>query len=77
MVKTFQNIPLTINNNTPVELGIIVDLKLVIDQLKGQGLIGESSFSIILPKAYAINLRIEKGDFVKVREEGKLIIEKV
>jgi AbrB family looped-hinge helix DNA binding protein len=44
---------------------------------KVQGLIGESSFSIILPKAYAINLGIEKGDFVKVREEeGKIIIEK-
>lgn len=44
---------------------------------KVQGLIGETSFSIILPKAYAINLGIGKGDFVKVRqEEGRIVIEK-
>jgi hypothetical protein len=42
-----------------------------------QGLVGEQSFSLILPKQYAINLRIRKGDFVKVRqEENKIIIEK-
>jgi bifunctional DNA-binding transcriptional regulator/antitoxin component of YhaV-PrlF toxin-antitoxin module len=40
-------------------------------------LIGESSFSIILPKEYALNLGIGKGDFVKVRqEEERIIIEK-
>ena len=44
---------------------------------KVQGLIGESSFSIILPKIYSTNLGIGKGDFVKVRqEENKIIIEK-
>ena len=44
---------------------------------KVQGLIGETSFSIILPKAYALGLGIGKGDFVKVRqEEGKIVIEK-
>jgi bifunctional DNA-binding transcriptional regulator/antitoxin component of YhaV-PrlF toxin-antitoxin module len=44
---------------------------------KVQGLVGESSFSIILPKSYAINLGICKGDFVKVRqEENKIVIEK-
>jgi bifunctional DNA-binding transcriptional regulator/antitoxin component of YhaV-PrlF toxin-antitoxin module len=44
---------------------------------KVQGLVGESSFSIILPKSYAIHLGISKGDFVKVREEeNKIIIEK-
>ena len=42
-----------------------------------QGLVGEQSFSLILPKQYAINLGIRKGDFVKVRqEENKIIIEK-
>jgi hypothetical protein len=42
-----------------------------------QGLVGEQSFSIILPKQYAINLGIRKGDFVKVRQEDqKIIIEK-
>jgi formylmethanofuran dehydrogenase subunit D len=44
---------------------------------KVQGLIGETSFSIILPKTYALNLGIGKGDFVKVRqEEGRIVIEK-
>ena len=44
---------------------------------KVQGLIGETSFSIVLPKAYAINLGIAKGDFVKVRQqEGRIVIEK-
>jgi hypothetical protein len=42
-----------------------------------QGLVGEQSFSIILPKQYAINLGIRKGDFVKVRQEDqKIIVEK-
>jgi len=42
-----------------------------------QGLVGEQSFSLILPKQYAMNLGIKKGDFVKVRQEGsKIIIEK-
>jgi hypothetical protein len=44
---------------------------------KVQGLIGETSFSIVLPKIYATRLGIEKGNFVKVRQEGNyLVIEK-
>ena len=44
---------------------------------KVQGLVGEQSFSIVLPKSYAVKLGIGKGDFVKVRqEEERLIIEK-
>jgi hypothetical protein len=44
---------------------------------KVQGIVGENSFSIILPKHYAINLGIRKGDYVKVVQEGKrLVIEK-
>jgi antitoxin component of MazEF toxin-antitoxin module len=44
---------------------------------KVQGLIGETSFSVILPKEYAVNLGLGKGDFVKVKqEENRLIIEK-
>jgi hypothetical protein len=44
---------------------------------KVQGLIGETSFSVILPKQYAINLAIGKGDFVKVHQEDeKIVIEK-
>jgi phosphate uptake regulator len=48
-----------------------------IEYRKVQGLIGETSFSIILPKEYALNLGIGKGDFVKVRQEdNKIVIEK-
>jgi len=44
---------------------------------KVQGLLGEQSFSIVLPKSYAIQLGIGKGDFVKVsQEENRIIIEK-
>jgi hypothetical protein len=44
---------------------------------KIQGLVGDASFSIVLPKSYAINLGIGKGDFVKVyHSENKIIIEK-
>ena len=44
---------------------------------KVQGLVGEQSFSIVLPKSYAINLGIGKGDFVEVyQEENRIIIEK-
>jgi AbrB family looped-hinge helix DNA binding protein len=44
---------------------------------KVQGLVGEASFSIILPKQYAISLGIGKGDFVKVsQDDGKIILEK-
>jgi hypothetical protein len=41
---------------------------------KVQGLVGESSFSIVLPKSFAIALGIGKGDFVKVYTENKKII---
>jgi formylmethanofuran dehydrogenase subunit D len=49
----------------------------MIEETKFQGLVGEASFSIILPIDYAVNLGIGKGDFVKVRyEDGKIILEK-
>jgi hypothetical protein len=42
-----------------------------------QGLVGEQSFSLVLPKQYAINLGIGKGDFVRVTQvDKKIIIEK-
>jgi antitoxin component of MazEF toxin-antitoxin module len=41
---------------------------------KVQGLVGEQSFSVVLPKQYAIHLGISKGDFVKVQEEERRII---
>jgi antitoxin component of MazEF toxin-antitoxin module len=44
---------------------------------KVQGLVGDQSFCVVLPKQYAVNLQIGKGDFVKVRQEDqKIIIEK-
>jgi hypothetical protein len=44
---------------------------------KVQGLVGESSFSIVLPKSFAIGLGIGKGDFVKVyAEENRIVVEK-
>jgi hypothetical protein len=44
---------------------------------KVQGLVGEQSFSIVLPKQYATNLQIGKGDFVKViQQDNKIIVEK-
>ena len=55
---------------------VIQDMNKLMDT-KVQGLVGEASFSIILPRDYAVNLGIEKGDFIKVRqEEGRLIVEK-
>jgi antitoxin component of MazEF toxin-antitoxin module len=42
-----------------------------------QGLVGETSFSIILPKTYAIHLGVNKGDFMKVwLENNRIILEK-
>lgn len=40
---------------------------------KVQGIVGENSLSIILPKSYAIDLGIGKGDYVKVKQEGNRI----
>lgn len=42
-----------------------------------QALVGDHSLFCILPKAYAVNLGIQKGDFVKVHQtENQIIIEK-
>jgi hypothetical protein len=35
---------------------------------KIQSIVGDTSFSLVLPKKYALNLGIKKGDFVKVIE---------
>jgi hypothetical protein len=44
---------------------------------KIQGIVGDHSFSVVLPKSYAISLGIGKGDFVKVfLISNKIIIEK-
>jgi bifunctional DNA-binding transcriptional regulator/antitoxin component of YhaV-PrlF toxin-antitoxin module len=42
-----------------------------------QGLVGESSFTVVLPKKYAMKLGISKGDYVTISEyEDALIIRK-
>ncbi len=44
---------------------------------KVQGLVGESSFSIVLSKSFANALGIGKGDFVKVyTSDDKIVVEK-
>jgi hypothetical protein len=44
---------------------------------KIQGLVGEFSFSIVLPKSFAIDLGIGKGDFVQVyTDENRIVVEK-
>jgi bifunctional DNA-binding transcriptional regulator/antitoxin component of YhaV-PrlF toxin-antitoxin module len=48
-----------------------------IEYRKVQGIVGDQSFSIVLPKSYAISLGIGKGDFVRVyRDSDRIIIEK-
>lgn len=48
-----------------------------VEYRKIQGLVGEHSFSLVLPKSYALDLEMGKGDFVKVyRQENRIIIEK-
>jgi hypothetical protein len=42
-----------------------------------QGILGEQSYSLVLPKIFATNLGIRKGDYVKVRQLGdKITVEK-
>jgi phosphate uptake regulator len=42
-----------------------------------QGILGEQSYSLVLPKIFATNLGIRKGDYVKVRQiANKIIVEK-
>lgn len=41
---------------------------------KIQGILGEQSFSVVLPKTYAHSLGISKGEYVKVILEGERIV---
>ena len=44
---------------------------------KVQGLVGEHSFTIVLPKKYANNMKLGKGDWVTITEEaGAIVIRK-
>jgi bifunctional DNA-binding transcriptional regulator/antitoxin component of YhaV-PrlF toxin-antitoxin module len=43
-----------------------------------QALTGDRSFTLVLPKAFAIELGIGKGDFLKCHVEGnKLVVQKM
>ena len=41
---------------------------------KVQGLMGEYSFSVVLPKSYAMDIGIEKGDYVKVYKKADALV---
>jgi len=41
---------------------------------KIQGLVGEHSFTVVLPKKYATNIGISKGDYVVITEERDAIV---
>jgi AbrB family looped-hinge helix DNA binding protein len=44
---------------------------------KIQGILGDQSFSVVLPKHYAQSLGIAKGDYVKViLDDRQIMIEK-
>jgi hypothetical protein len=44
---------------------------------KIQGIAGDSSFSVTLPKSLAQSMGIEKGTFVTIRPEGqRLVVER-
>jgi len=45
---------------------------------KIQSIVGDKSFSLTLPKSYATNLGIAKGDYVKVWQQGQnqIVIQK-
>jgi hypothetical protein len=48
-----------------------------VEYRKVQALVGEHSIFCVLPRVYAVNLGIQKGDFVKVYQtENQIIIEK-
>jgi hypothetical protein len=48
-----------------------------IEYRKIQGLVGEHSLSFVLPKKYATDLGIVKGDYVKVSQhDGGILIQK-
>ena len=48
-----------------------------VEYRKIQALVGEHSLFCVLPRAYAVNLGIQKGDFVKVyHTNNQIVIEK-
>lgn len=67
---------MTLENNENIEHKQVDDTY-EYEYRKIQPIVGGISFSVILPKSYAMNLGLGKGDFVKVRQEGqRIVIEK-
>ncbi len=64
---------MTLENNENIERKQVDDAN-VYEYRKVQPIVGGISFSVILPKSYAMNLGLGKGDFVKVRQEGQSIV---
>jgi hypothetical protein len=55
----------------------LADNALTVEYRKIQSIMRDVSFSIVLPKEYATNLGLKKGEFVKVWfVDSKIIIEK-
>ena len=70
-----------IKNQASLELTLIYDLMIYQDNIeirRVQALQGERSFTIVLPKEFAVGLGIGKGDFPKCSVDGRrLVVEKV
>ncbi len=48
-----------------------------IEYRKTQAIFGNSTFGVVIPKSFALNLGITKGDYLKIKQAGKqLIVEK-
>jgi hypothetical protein len=53
------------------------DSKDNVEYRKIQTILGDVSFSIVLPKLYAVNMGLKKGAFVRVyQQENRIVIEK-
>ena len=47
-------------------------------EYRSVGLVGDTSFTMVLPKGYATAIGLEKGDFLKITQDDKkrLIVER-
>jgi hypothetical protein len=79
--KLFISCMMKIKNQASLELTLIYDLMIYQDNIeirRVQALQGERSFTIVLPKEFAVGLGIGKGDFLKCSVDGqRLVVEKV
>jgi hypothetical protein len=64
---------MSLENNEGIQKKDVVD-RYEYEYRKIQPIVGGISFSVILPKSYAMNLGLGRGDFVKVRQDGQTIV---